>query len=169
VSPAAAGLTVPSLLLVVLGVGTGLALVGRRRLVRQLERARVRVARSWAALDAALRARAEAALAQVAGPGVDPATALLVADAAGAVLDRTGRDVLREQAESDLTAVLDLVALPASTARDEPVVLARRLHNDAVTRLRTASARRAVRLLGVRTTPVPTAFEMVEPALVWRA
>jgi hypothetical protein len=168
VSPADVGLTV-TFLLVLLAAGAGLALLGRRRLVRRLEQARARVSRSWAALDAALRRRAEAALAQVAGPGVDPATALLVADAAGAVLDRSGRDASRERAESDLTAVLDLVALPASTTRDEPVVLARRLHNDAVRRLRTTSARRAVRLLGVPTTPVPTAFEMAEPALVWRA
>lgn len=121
-----------------------------------------RVERTWAALDRALVQRAEAAVAAGARPGVDPATALLVAGAAAAALaPRLGR-ADREQAESDLTRVIELAGLGGLTAAGVAVVLNRRLHNDAVLR----APRRAGSKPG-RVTLTP--FEMAEPALGWRA
>ena len=128
------------------------------------------------ALDAALVRRAEAAL-ELANSGVlDPASALLIADAATESLERTTEqpvtgDLLdgqhfggREQVESDLTEPCgrpcrevvadlrdrdgDLVAdtLDRVASSGLRVQLARRFHNDAVREVRRVRAKRSVRL-----------------------
>jgi hypothetical protein len=132
-------------------------------LAGRLDRAHTRVERNWAVLDAALVRRAQRAVELARGPQVDPATTLVVCDAAAGALepdlDRSGR----EQAESDLSAVLDLAALPGMGREQERVMLARRLHNDAVSTARTLRRRllvRVFRLAGRAAEPTP--FEMAD-------
>jgi phosphatidylinositol alpha-mannosyltransferase len=134
-----------------------------------LDRAEARAARTWAALDAALVRRAQRALELIAIPGVDPATALLLSDAAAAALepDLSRRD--RERAESDLSHVLDAVGatLPGSPdtldSERSRASICRRLHNDAV-----ATALSIRRRYGVGTlrsaggAAEPRPFEMAE-------
>ncbi len=132
-------------------------------LATRLDRAHARVERSWAVLDTELvrRAQRAAQLAQV--PEVDPASALLVCDAAGAALERDLSRDAREQAESTLTHVVDLVALTGLELEQDRACLARRLHNDAVTTARAIRSRpvvRAFRLAGRATDPQP--FEMAD-------
>jgi len=78
-------------------------------LATRVDRANARAERTWEALDAALVRRAQRALELVLIPDIDPATALLVSDAAAAALepDLSRRD--RERAESDLSHLLDAV------------------------------------------------------------
>jgi hypothetical protein len=122
----------------------------------RVDRAQARVQRTWAALDAALVQRAQRALEQIASPGVDPATALLVTDAAAAALEPNLSRHDRERAESDLSHVLDVVGpmLPSGSDRwdseREQAIISRRLHNDAV-----ATALSLRRRHGVRTLRVP--------------
>lgn len=129
----------------------------------RLDRAHYRVEGTWAALDAALVRRAQRA-AELAGTGArDPATGLLVGDAAAAALQADLAHADRERAESDLSQVLALVALPGLADETDRVRLARRLHNDAVTTARTLRRRtlvRVFRLAGHARTPEP--FEMIE-------
>lgn len=120
-----------------------------------------RVERTWAALDRALVQRAEAAVVAGTRPGVDPATALLVAGAAAAALAPGLDRADREQAESDLTRVIELTGLGGLTAAGAAVVLSRRLHNDAVLHPPRSVASKPGQ---VALTP----FDMVEPALGWR-
>ncbi len=94
----------------------------------------------WPALDAALVRRAQAALQTAGAPGTDPATALLLIDAAGAAL-APGLDWQeRERAENELSLVLGSV-LPALAGHADELhaahaaaELQRRVHNDAVGR-----------------------------------
>jgi hypothetical protein len=78
-------------------------------LANRVNRATVRAERTWSVLDAALAGRAQRAAELVMMPGIDPATALLVLDAAAAALEPELRHGERERAESDLSHVLDLV------------------------------------------------------------
>ncbi len=130
-------------------------------LATRLDRAHTRVERRWAALDAALVRRAQAALEAARGPEVDPASSLLVCDAATAALVPDLDLAAREQAESDLSRVLALVPLAPVTPYADRVDLARRLHNDAVVsalRLRRRRTARWFRLAGHAAEP--RAFEM---------
>lgn len=157
-------------LLAAVVVLAALLVLGRGRLRVRLARVELRVARTWAGLDRALVRRAERAVALVDRPGPDPATALLVADAAAAALQPGLDRHAREQAESDLTAVLALTGLAGVETETEQVVLGRRLHNDAVVRARALRARPSVRALGLGGgRPEATPFEMAEAALGLRS
>ena len=138
-------------------------------LASRLDRALARVQRSWAVLDTALVRRAERAVELARVPGVDPATTLLVCDAAAEALELDLPQGTREQAESNLSHVLDLVQLPGLELEQERTVLARRLHNDAVSTARGLRRRpgvRAFRLADPSAEPQP--FEMADDQqLVW--
>lgn len=132
-------------------------------LATRLDRAHARVERSWALLDTELVRRAQRAAQLAQGPGVDPASTLLVCDAAGAALERDLSHGSREQAESTLTHVLDLVALTGLELEQDRATLARRLHNDAVSTARAIRRRpvvRAFRLAGWA--PPRRPFEMAD-------
>jgi phosphatidylinositol alpha-mannosyltransferase len=124
---------------------------------------------TWAALDAALVRRAQRAQELVLIPGIDPATALLISDAANAALEPNLSRQDRERAESDLSHVLDAInpmlqigagLLESERAR---VSICRRLHNDAVATALSLRRRYSVRnfqLAGRAAEPGP--FEMAE-------
>jgi hypothetical protein len=142
-------------------------------LATRVDRANARAERTWAALDAALVRRADRALELVLIPGIDPATALLVSDAAVAALEPNLSRRDRERAESDLSHVLDAVVpmLSDSASRLESeqarASICRRLHNDAVTTalsLRRRYTVRILRLAGRAAEPRP--FEMAEGRFV---
>src|SRR4249919_2716540 len=78
-------------------------------LATRVHRATTRAERAWSALDAALVGRAQRAADLATMPGIDPATALLVLDAAAAALEPDLCRGERERAESDLSHVLDTV------------------------------------------------------------
>lgn len=115
-------------------------------LATRLDRAHLRTERTWAVLDAALVRRAQGSLAAITEADVDPATALLITDAAArALTDDLGRHD-REHAETVLSQVLR-VSLPTAVGPEQQrVQLARRLHNDAVATAHSLRSRRAVRL-----------------------
>ncbi len=98
------------LIIILLALGWRLSWLATR-----VDRAHARAERTWAALDAALVRRAQRATELVQTPGVDPASALLVSDAAAAALEPDLDHHQREQAESDLSHVLEVVA-PSLTA-----------------------------------------------------
>jgi hypothetical protein len=152
------------LVIVLLAIGWRLSWLATR-----LDRAHVRVERCWAALDAALVRRAQAAAEASGDPGLDPASRLLVCDAAAAALAPDLEPAAREQVESDLSRVLAMVPLPAVGPYSERVELARRLHNDAVTTalgLRRRPTAALFRLAGHARTP--RAFEMaVSGQVTW--
>jgi hypothetical protein len=126
-------------------------------LATRVDRANVRAERAWAALDAALVRRAQRALELVLMPGIDPATALLVSDAANAALEPHLSRHERERVESDLSHVLDHVLdaigpmLPVNSSRlaseRARASISRRLHNDAVATALSLRRRYAVRIL----------------------
>lgn len=159
--------SVTVLLLVLLA----LALSGWRLswLATRVDRAHARAERTWAALDAALVRRAQRAAELAQAPGVDPASALLLADAAAAALEPDLSWSQREQAESDLSHVLQEVA-PALPADLGPVLaegqragLGRRLHNEAVAMARTLRRRRVVRAFRLAGHAAePRSFEMAD-------
>lgn len=148
------------LVIVLLVVGWRLSWLATR-----LDRAHQRVERSWAALDAALVRRAQR-VTEIAGrPGLDPASALLLADAATSALEPDLDPAEREQAESDLSHLLELVTPAEIGPEQDRAALGRRLYNDAVTTARSLRDRRTVRvfrLAGHAT--VPRTFEMADPA-----
>jgi len=144
-------------------------------LATRVDRAHARAERTWAALDAALVRRAQRATELVQTPAVDPASALLVSDAAAAALEPDLDHQQREQAESDLSHVLEVVGPALTTGPDGLVAeqdrasLSRRLHNDAVATARALRRRRVVRtfrLAGHAQEPQP--FEMADGRqLLW--
>ena len=112
---------------------------------------------------------AQAALEAARAPGVDPASSLLICDAAAAALPPDLDMPAREQAESDLRRVLALIPLAAVEPYQDRVELARRLHNDAVITALALRRRRTVvwfRLAGHAREP--RTFEMsAERRLTW--
>lgn len=138
-------------------------------LATRVDRANTRAERTWAALDAALVRRAQGAAELALAPGIDPASALAVSDAAAAALEPDLGRAERERAESDLSHVLDLVT-PGLGGRGDRLAglrdragLSRRLYNDAVATARTLHRRRTVRLFrlaGHAAEPAP--FEMAD-------
>jgi hypothetical protein len=142
-------------------------------LATRVDRAHARAERAWAVLDAALARRAERALEFVMLPGIDPATALLVSDAAATALEPNLSRHDRERAESDLSHLLDAVGsmLPATASRLDAertrASICRRLHNDAVATALSLRRRYPIRLLrlAVRTVE-PRPFEMAECTLM---
>jgi hypothetical protein len=138
-------------------------------LASRVHRTTMRAERTWSALDAALVGRARRAAELVMMPGIDPATALLVLDAAAAALEPGLCQGDRERAESDLSHVLDAVdpMLPATprelASERERASMCRRLHNDAVATalfLRRRFTVRILRLAGRTAEPRP--FEMAD-------
>ncbi|HEX3590178.1 MAG TPA: NUDIX domain-containing protein [Pseudonocardiaceae bacterium] len=163
----------PHTLVVVLVVVLAVAVVCGPWLVgtaNRLDRLHVRTDAAWAGLDAALARRAVVSRAVAATGGV-PAEC---ADALRAAADRAelaGRGD-REATESDLSrllADLDRSALPPGLVgelsdAEQRVVLARRVHNDAVRDTRSLRRRRSVRWLRLAGTAVqPDYFEIAEP------
>jgi 8-oxo-dGTP pyrophosphatase MutT (NUDIX family) len=146
----------------------------------RLDRLHVRTDAAWAALDAALARRAVVGRAVAAAmrldAGGDGATGGVAADKLRAVAERaerTGRSE-REEAENALSlqlAGVDRGRLPlALTAElldaEQRVVIARRVHNDAVRDTLGQRRRRAVRWFKLAgTAPRPEYFEIVEPSL----
>ncbi|HEX6345966.1 NUDIX hydrolase [Umezawaea sp.] len=135
----------------------------------RLDRLHVRTDAAWAGLDAALARRAVVTRTVV--------TAVLDADEATMlrnVADRAERAprAEREAAENELSGLLadlDRAALPPVLAAEladaeQRVVLARRVHNDAVRDTLSLRGRRAVRWLKLAgTAPRPEYFEIAEP------
>jgi 8-oxo-dGTP pyrophosphatase MutT (NUDIX family) len=157
------------IVVIVLALVVGPWLVGT---ANRLDRLHVRTDAAWAALDAALARRAVVARA-VSGAGLlDQRTA----DGLRAVAERAEQSprVEREAAENDLTlqlAGVDRAHLPLALAAEltdaeQRVVIARRVHNDAVRDTLAQRRRRAARWLKLAgTAPRPEYFEIVEPAL----
>lgn len=155
-------------LLVVLGLAllVGPWLLGT---ANRLDRLHVRTDAAWAALDAVLARRA--VLVRVVAAGLpEPHRGQLRAAA-----DRAERAPRadREAAENELgnlLADLDRTALPGELAAEladaeQRVVLARRVHNDAVRDTLALRRRRTVRWLRLAgTAPRPEYFEIAEPA-----
>lgn len=134
----------------------------------RLDRAHSRVERSWAVLDATLVRRAQRATDLSRDRPLDR-SADAVRAAASRALEPDLSHHEREAAESALTRVLDRAALPGLEREQDRAVLARRLHNDAVSTaqaLRHRPVVRIFRLAGWAAEPKP--FEMAEASpLVW--
>lgn len=159
--------TLVVVVVVALVIGLWLAATANR-----LDRLHVRTDAAWAALDAALArravvARAVAAATRMADVGADR----LRAEAERA--EQTPREE-REEAENRLSlqlAAVDRAKLPLALAAElqdaeHRVVIARRVHNDAVRDTLTQRRRRLVRWLKLAgTAPRPEYFEIVEPTL----
>lgn len=154
-------------------------------LASRLDRLHTRVESAKAALDTQLVRRAAACLDAVAV--LDPATALLVADAAGEVLAAGERPTVvgaadlggREEAENALSraiqiafaqppdgdgpagATLSAEVLTGLARACERVQLARRFHNDAVAQAQRVRRKRVVRWARLAgTAPYPVMFEI---------
>ena len=135
----------------------------------RLDRLHVRMDAGWAALDAALARRAVVARAVAAAvPGAPTAELVrLVAERAEAAPRPE-----REAEENELTSLLatfDRTVLPQVLAdeltdAEHRVVIARRVHNDAVRDTLALRRRRKVRYFKLAgTAPRPEYFEIVEP------
>ncbi|HEY3754315.1 MAG TPA: NUDIX domain-containing protein [Pseudonocardiaceae bacterium] len=161
--------TVAVLLIVVLAVAVvfGPWLLGT---ANRLDRLHVRTDAAWAGLDATLARRAVVTRAVAATGSVPQACAdALRAAADHAELADRGE---REAAENELSrqlAGLDRTAVPSALAEEladaeQRVVLARRVHNDAVRDTRSLRRRRLVRWLRLAGTAAqPDYFEIAEP------
>lgn len=130
-------------------------------IANRLDRLHVRTDAAWAALDAALARRAVVVRALL-----DPELSAAASKA------ETASRADRESAENELSALLgalDRSALPAALAgelsdAEERVMLARRVHNDAVRDTLLLRRRRVVRWLRLAgTAPQPSYFEIAEP------
>ncbi|WP_037365214.1 hypothetical protein [Amycolatopsis orientalis] len=154
-----------------LGAAAAIVVLGGLFLVataNRLDRLHVRTDAGWAALEAALARRAVVARAVAA---VLPDGAELHAAAARA--EAAARPD-REAAENELTLVLariDRSRLPEAlveelTDAEHRVVIARRVHNDAVRDTLALRRRRKVRYFKLAgTAPLPEYFEFAEPDL----
>jgi hypothetical protein len=141
-------------------------------LATRVDRATTRAEGTWSVLDAALVGRAQRAAELVMMPGIDPATALLVLDAAAAALEPDLGHGERERTESDLSHVLDAVdpMLPASPSELDMerarASMYRRLHNDAVATALSLRRRHTVRILRLARRSVdPRPFEMADGSI----
>jgi 8-oxo-dGTP pyrophosphatase MutT (NUDIX family) len=136
----------------------------------RLDRLHVRTDAAWAALDAALARRAVVTRAVVVSARLDETVAATLRGAADRAEGAARAD--REAAENELSVLLadiDRDALaPALAAElsdaEQRVVLARRVHNDAVRDTLALRRRRPVRYLKLAgTAPQPEYFEIAEP------
>jgi 8-oxo-dGTP pyrophosphatase MutT (NUDIX family) len=156
-----------------LGVVLVLALLLGPYLLRtasRLDRLHVRTDAAWSGLDAALARRAVVTRAIAAAGPLDAECAKALRDAADrAELADRGE---REAAENELSALLGELApdtLPVGLAEElveatHRVMLARRVHNDAVRDTRALRLRWVVRWLRIAgTAPRPNYFEIAEP------
>lgn len=145
----------------------------------RLDRLHARVEGARAALDAQLMRRSAVALELATSGLLDPATGVLLADAAHEARAASAAD--REVAESNLTRALRAAfALPETGEQlrgaalgaellDEldavarRVLLARRFHNDAVRAARAVRRQRVVRYLRLAgSAPMPEGFEILD-------
>jgi hypothetical protein len=161
-----------NILLLVVAVAAALVVLGGLWLLataNRLDRLHVRTDAGWAALDAALARRAVVARAVAAGVLTGPEAAELraAAERAEAAL-RPDREV----AENRLTMLLSAVdrdTIAAALAdelidAEQRVVIARRVHNDAVRDTLSLRRRRKVRYFKLAgTAPQPEYFEIAEP------
>ena len=129
-------------------------------LTSRLDRLHIRTDAAWAALDAALARRA--LLARLASPKLQHATEEA----------ERARRADREAAENEVSRLLgelDRTALPAEIATEladaeHRLVLARRVHNDAVRATLALRRKRSVRWLRLAgRAPLPSYFEIAEP------
>lgn len=146
-------------------------------MANRLDRLHARVEGSRAALDAQLVRRSSVALELATSQLLDPATSLLLAEAAHEAREAPADE--RELAESSLSRALraaleepgQLDEIDATAggpelikdlaAASRRVVMARRFHNDAVITTRTVRRRRLVRWFALSgRAPLPTSFEM---------
>jgi 8-oxo-dGTP pyrophosphatase MutT (NUDIX family) len=157
---------------VVLLVVTALVAVGR---ARRLDRLHVRVDAARLGLVAALDRRAAVvrAVAATAPPSALSPTDRRALRAAARAAEAAGEERGREAAENDLVArrgPLETATLPPDLSAeladaDARVVVARRIHNDAVRDTRALRGRRMVRALRLAgTAPYPEYFDIAEPA-----
>jgi len=150
-------------------LGWVLVLGGSR--TRRLDRLHIRVDAGRDGLDAALERRAAAALLAAAAAGIAGAALGVASRAALDAAGGTGEDrETRENALGRALAGLDRAAVPG-VVRDELVeaeqrlVLARRVHNDAVRDTLGLRSRRMVRWLRLAgAAPMPAYFEIADPA-----
>ncbi|HVV18820.1 MAG TPA: NUDIX domain-containing protein [Pseudonocardiaceae bacterium] len=151
------------LLVVVLVLGPWLLGTANR-----LDRLHVRTDAAWAGLEAALARRAVVARAVAATGGIAFADALRSAADRAELADRRDREATENEL-SRLLAELDRSTLPGALAEEladaeTRVVLARRVHNDAVRDTKSLRRRRLVRWLRLAGTAVqPEYFEIAEP------
>jgi 8-oxo-dGTP pyrophosphatase MutT (NUDIX family) len=161
--------TVATLLVVLLAVALvfGPWLLGT---ANRLDRLHVRTDAAWAGLDASLARRAVVTRAVAATGSVAPECADALRAAADSA-ELAGRGD-REAAENELSRLLgelDRALVPAALAEElddaeQRVVLARRVHNDAVRDTRSLRRRRLVRWLRLAGTAAqPDYFEIAEP------
>jgi hypothetical protein len=165
-----------------IGVAILLAGVYLWLMANRLDRLHARVEGSRAALDAQLVRRSSVALELATSQLLDPATSLLLAEAAHEAREAPADE--RELAESNLSRALraaleepgQLDEIDATAggpelikdlaAASRRVVMARRFHNDAVIATRTVRRRRLVRWFGLSgRAPLPTSFEMDDEPL----
>jgi len=153
------------LLLVALVLGPWLL-----RTATRLDRLHVRTDAAWAGMDASLARRAVVARAVAAVGSVPSATADALRSAAdrAELADRTEREAAENEL-SRLLGELDRTAIPVGLAEElddaeQRVVLARRVHNDAVRDTLSLRRRLLVRWLRLAGTAVrPQYFEIAEP------
>jgi hypothetical protein len=143
----------------------------------RLDRLQTRVEGSRSALDAQLVRRSSVALELATSRLLDPASSLLLAEAAHEARDAPADE--RELAESSLSRALraaleepgqlaEIEATPGGpelvkdlAAACRRVVMARRFHNDAVTATRNVRRKRLVRWFRLSgRAPLPSSFEM---------
>ncbi|HEX5402516.1 MAG TPA: NUDIX domain-containing protein [Pseudonocardiaceae bacterium] len=136
----------------------------------RLDRLHVRTDAAWAGLDATLARRAVVTRAVAATGSVKPEHADALRTAADhAELAGRGEREAAENELSRLLADLDRAAVPSALAEEladaeQRVVLARRVHNDAVRDTRSLRRRRLVRWLRLAGTAAqPDYFEIAEP------
>jgi 8-oxo-dGTP pyrophosphatase MutT (NUDIX family) len=140
------------------------------RVASRLDRLHVRTDAAWSGLDAALARRAVVTRAVVAAAAPDGGDALHEAADLAERADRADREAA-ENVLSRLLGELDRTPLPDGLAEEladaeHRVVLARRVHNDAVRDTRALRRRRVVRWLRLAgTAPYPEYFEIAEPVL----
>ena len=140
----------------------------------RLDRLHVRCEGARSALEAALARRRALSLELAGSPGMDPASSVLLTDAATPVTS-DGDSGERWQAESDLSIVIRAIApdAPLSPTWDDlgstaqRVALSRRIHNDLVATTLSLRSRRRVRwfrLAGGAKAPATVSFDDEPPA-----
>ena len=134
----------------------------------RLDRLHVRTDAAWAGLDAALARRAVVTRAVAATSGITCADELRAAADRAELAGRAEREAAENEL-SRLLGELDRDELPVALAEEladaeQRVVLARRVHNDAVRDTKSLRRRRLVRWLRLAGTAVqPEYFEIAEP------
>ncbi|MBP2330247.1 8-oxo-dGTP pyrophosphatase MutT (NUDIX family) [Kibdelosporangium banguiense] len=154
-------------LLIVAGVLLLILVAWLMATANRLDRLHIRTDAAWAALEAALGRRAVVARAVAAT--VDTGSLREIADHAEHAA-RPDREAAENELSRELAAVervrLPLALVAELSDAEQRVVIARRVHNDAVRDTLTQRRRRTVRWLKLAgTAPQPEYFEIAEPEL----